>query len=332
MKKLLVLFVAAVFLFAASHVQAAAKQIKVAHTSYPGTPNYRAWEDAKKFIDENSNGKYILDVNDSTKLGPTTSTMQGAQFGTIHMVEDGAPNFAGFDRAIGILDLPYLFPDYESVDAIMYGPIGQKILDHLSQKSGTKALAFGGNGFRGVFTNDPITNINEAKGKKIRSTPSQSHIAGLKALGFAPTPMPWPETIPGIQQRVINGFDVDLASALTMGLGEVAPNLFVSEHMYTPHIVVANEDWWQGMTEADRALFQKMIDIYVANSLKYAREDDITARKELSKKGHVLHPISPEDKAVWIKDSMNVYKELPEVPSDWVEEIHAKLKEMGKIQ
>lgn len=332
MKKLLALFCVASFLFASGLALAAPKQIKVAHTSYPGTPNYLAWEDAKKFIDENSIGKYVLDVNDSTKLGPTTSTMQGAQFGTIHIVEDGSPNFAGFDRAIGIFDLPYLFPDYESVDAIVYGPIGQKILDHISKTTGTKAMAFGGNGFRGVFTNDKIENIAEAKGKKIRSTPSQSHIEGLKSLGFAATPMPWPETIPGIQQRVINGFDIDLVSAMTMGLGEVAPNIFVSEHMYTPHLAVANEDWWEGLNDEDRALFQKMFDLYVANSLKYAREADKKARTDLAAKGHKLHPISAEDKAQWIGQSKDVYKKMKDVPAEWVEAIHAKLKEMGKIQ
>lgn len=331
MKRLFTLFATALLTLVAASSMAAPKQIKVAHTSYPGTPTYIAWEDAKKFLDENSNGKYVLDLNDSTKLGPTTSTMQGAQFGTIHIVEDGAPNFGGFDRALGILDLPYLFPDYESVDEILYGPIGQKILDHLSEKSGTKAIAFGGNAFRGVFTNDPIENIEQAKGKKIRSTPSQSHIAGLQALGFAPTPMPWPETVPGIQQRVINGFDIDLAAARTMGLGEVAPHIFVSHHMYTPHLTVANADWWESLNDEDRALFQKMFDLWVANSIKYAREADELAMQELPQKGHVLHPISDEDRNKWIEASKDVYKNLPDIPTEWVEEIHAKLQEMGKM-
>lgn len=330
MRKLLSLLFAGSILLAAQ-TGMAAQQIKVAHTSYPGTPTYLAWEDAKKFLDENANGKYILDVNDSTKLGPTTSTMQGAQFGTIHIVEDGAPNFAGFDRSIGILDLPYLFPDYESADAILYGPVGQKILDHFSERTGTKAVTFGANGFRGVFTNEPIENIEQAKGKKIRSTPSQSHIAGLQSLGFAPTPMPWPETVPGIQQRVISGFDIDPGAALTMGLGEVAPHLFLSQHMYTPHLVVVNEDWWNGLNDEDRALFQKMFDEFTASSIKYAREADAQALQELPQKGHVLHPISPEDKKAWMDASKDVYKDLPDIPAEWVEEIHAKLQEMGKI-
>ena len=294
-------------------------------------PVYLAWLDAKAFIDEKSEGKYVLDVNDSCKLGPTSTTFQGVQFGTIHICEDGSPNFSAFDPAIGIFDLPYLFPDYESVDAVLNGPLGKKILDHLSQKSGTKAMCFLGNGFRGIFTNEKITHIAEAKGKKIRATPSQAHIAGLKTLGFSPTPMAWTETVTGVQQRVISGFDIDLASAVTMGLGEIAPYCLMSQHMYTPHLAVASLDWWESLNEADRNLFQQMFDLLVKKSLEYAREADRNAVELLKEKGHVMTPILPEEKQEWMKASADVYKSVPQIPTEFVEEIRAQLKEMGKI-
>lgn len=316
----------------ATGAQAAPKMLKVAHADYPGTAQYRAWEDAKKFIEENSGGKYTLDLNDSYKLGPTQTTMQGAQFGTVHMVEDGSPNFASFDPAIGIFDLPFLFPDYESVDIILNGPIGQKILDHMSQKSGTKALAFMGNGFRGILTNKPLAHPAEAAGMKIRSTPSRAHMAGLNSMGFSATPMPWTETITGVQQRVIDGFDLDLAQAMNMGLGEIAPYVLVTEHMYTPHLAVANQDWWDGLNDEDRALFEKMFRLLVENSTKYAREDDIKARTALVEKGHKLTALDPAERAKWMEMTRDTYKEIPQIPAEWVEEIRAELKKMGKLQ
>lgn len=319
------------FCFSANTACAAPKRIKVAHTSYPGTPVYRAWEDAKAFIDEKSGGKYVLDINDSSKLGPTSTTLQGVQFGTIHITEDGSPNFSGFDPVIGIFDLPYLFPDYESVDAILNGAIGQKILDHLSKKSGTKAICFLGNGYRGLFTNEKLEHIEQAKGKKFRATLSQAHIAGLRALGFAPTPMAWTETITGVQQRVITGFDIDLVSAMTMGLAEISPYVFLSQHMYSPHLAVASIDWWESMSDEDRALFQQMFDLLSSKSTEYARNADREAIENLKAKGHILTPILPEERASWIKDSAEVYKAVPQIPAELVEEIRAELKKLGKI-
>lgn len=333
MKKFLLVFLAvALVTLAAGGAQAAGKMLKVAHADYPGTAQYRAWEDAKKFIEENSNGKYILDLNDSYKLGPTQTTMQGAQFGTVHMVEDGSPNFASFDPAIGIFDLPFLFPDYESIDIILNGPIGQKILDHMSQKSGTKAMAFLGNGYRGILTNKPLSHPSEANGMKIRSTPSKAHMGGLNAMGFSATPMPWTETITGVQQRVINGFDLDLAQAMNMGLGEIAPYVLVTEHIYTPHLAVANQEWWDGLNAEDKALFEKMFKLLVENSTKYAREDDIKARTALVKKGHKLTVLDPNERAQWMEKTKDAYKDNPQIPAEWVEEIRAELKKMGKVQ
>lgn len=328
MRLLLTIVMAAIMALPA--IGMAAQRIKVAHPNTPGTAHYRAWEDAKKFVDENSNGKYILDVYDSSKLGPTTTTMQGVQFGTIHVVEDGAPNFTGFDRAVGILDMPYLFPDYEAADAILYGPIGEKILDHLSQKSGARAMAFGANGFRGIFTNEKIENINDAKGMKIRSAPSNSHVESLRSLGFAPTPMPWPETVTGIQQRLINGFDFDLESIPRMQLAQITPYVYAARHIYTPHITVANLDWWEGLKGEDRELFQKMFDIYREKSLQYAREDDANAVEELKKAGHTVIDMTPEDRQKWMEAGKDVYKKLPDIPAEWMDEIRAKIKEMGK--
>lgn len=333
MKKILFVFLPlAIMMLTVAGAQAAGKMLKVAHADYPGTAQYRAWEDAKKFIEENSNGKYILDLNDSYKLGPTQTTMQGAQFGTVHMVEDGSPNFASFDPAIGIFDLPFLFPDYESIDIILNGPIGQKILDHMSQKSGTKAMAFLGNGYRGILTNKALAHPSEANGMKIRSTPSKAHMGGLNAMGFSATPMPWTETITGVQQRVIDGFDLDLAQAMNMGLGEIAPYVLVTEHIYTPHLAVANQEWWDSLNAEDKALFEKMFKLLVENSTKYAREDDIKARTALVEKGHKLTTLDPKERAQWMEKTKNAYKDNPQIPAEWVEEIRAELKKMGKIK
>ena len=310
---------------------AAPRNIKVAHANFPGTPHYRAWLDAKAFLDSHSGGKYILDVNDSYRLGTTATVFQGVQFGTIHICEDGSPNFAAFDPAIGIFDLPYLFPDYESADTILDGPVGQKILDHLSQKSGTHAVAFLGNTFRGIFTNEKLEHITQSRGMKIRSTPSRAHVEGLRALGFAPTPMAWSETVTGVQQRVVSGFDIDLVTAVTMGLGEIAPYCFMSQHMYTPHLVVAGADWWESLSAEDRALFEQMFDVLKKKSIEYTRSADRTAPADLTARGHVLTPIQPEEKAEWMKASADVYKALPQIPADIREEIEAELKRMGKI-
>lgn len=315
----------------AAPADAAPKVVKVASSVYPGQPIWLAWQDAKKFIEERSNGRFRLDVVDSYGLGPTSTAFQGVQFGTIHLVHDGSPNFTAFDPTMAIFDLPYLFPDYESADAIINGAVGKKILASISKKAGVSALGFIGNNFRVILTNDKIEHVAQCKGVKIRSTPSKAHIAGLKSLGFAPTPMAWSETVTGVQQRVINGFDIDSVSAAVSGFGEIAPYIFISQHMLSPHLLAANTDWWESLNKEDRALFEEMIDLVIKRGTANNRDEEKNAWDLMKKAGHTLSPIAPEEKAEWIKASANVYKEVPQIPASLVEEIQAELKKMGKI-
>ena len=143
--------------------------------------------------------------------------------------------------------------------------------------------------------------------------------------------MAWTETITGVQQRVITGFDIDLVSAMTMGLAEISPYVFLSQHMYSPHLAVASIDWWESMSDEDRALFQQMFDLLSSKSTEYARNADREAIENLKAKGHILTPILPEERASWIKDSAEVYKAVPQIPAELVEEIRAELKKLGKI-
>lgn len=311
--------------------QAAPKSIKVASSAYPGTPIYRAWQEAQAFIEERGKGKYRLDVYDSYKLGTTQTSFQGVQFGTIHITHDGSPNMTAFDPALSLFDLPYLFPDYESADAILSGPVGKQILASLSKKGGVTALGFIGNGFRGLFTRESITGLADAKGKKIRATPSKVHIAGLKAMGFAATPMAWAEVVTGVQQGVISGFDIDLASANTMGLGEIAPYVLLSAHMYSPHPIVVSTDWWESLGE-DRPLFEEMIQLVTRRGTELVREDNLKALEVLPQAGHKLVPLAPEARAVWIAATANLYKDFPQIPAALVEAIQAELERMGKRQ
>ena len=53
-----------------------------------------------------------------------------------------------------------------------------------------------------------------------------------KAFGMKPTPMAWSETIPALQQGTVAGVDVDIHSAVSANLHEVAPHLVLSGHSH----------------------------------------------------------------------------------------------------
>ena len=113
----------------------------------------------------------------------------------------------------------------------------------------------------------------EAKSMKIRATASKVHISMTKAFGMNPTPMAWSETFTALQQGTVAGVDVDIHSAVSANLHEVAPHLVLSGHFYTPHLFMASAKFMDSLSPEDRKILKK-------HSLKSRRSSVVPSTPE----------------------------------------------------
>ena len=66
----------------------------------------------------------------------------------------------GHVKDFGIFDLPYLFDNYKEGDAVLDGPIGNRLLDPLPEK-GLLGLTYWDHGFRNLTNSRrPIANTD----------------------------------------------------------------------------------------------------------------------------------------------------------------------------
>lgn len=332
MKKLTLFLVALYIAIAFFPIQslAAPKVIKVGVAVTREDAAYKAWLETKAWVEKHSNGKYTLKIYDSNTLGSAAATFQGVQMGTVHIAHEGSPNYTAFVPMLSIFDLPYLFPDYASADRILEGPIGKKMQEEFSKKGRVTCVGFIANTFRAVFSNTPILTLEDAKGKKIRSTPSKVHIAGLKLFGFTPTPMPWSETVTGAQQKVISGFDCDLTFMLGVRVSEIVPYVTMTGHMYSPHPLIVCTSWLEGLSEADRSMFMDAFRFFLERSKVLIRANGEQARDILTSFGYQFQPFPDTERARWIKAAHAGYAQIEGVPQDLVKEIITQLENNPK--
>ena len=96
------------------------------------------------------------------------------------------PNFVPEAR---ILDIPFLFRDYDHARRTLDGPIGQDILGKFPAK-GIIALAWTENGFRHLTNSRREVNApSDVRGLKVRTMENQVHMRAFSQLGALPTPM-----------------------------------------------------------------------------------------------------------------------------------------------
>jgi len=234
-----------------------AKVIKVSIGVNEVSPLYLGMKKFGDLVKEGTKGKYEIQLYANAQLGDDIKATESVRMGTLEMTPPSTSALTGIDNKLMVFDLPFLFPNAEVADKVLDGPIGQNILDGLSAK-GLKGLAYMENGFRDV-TNSvrEIKSPADLKGLKIRTMENPMHLAAWKAMGANPTPMPFSEVFTAMQQKTIDGQENPIPTIYLQKFNEVQKYATISNHVYTPFIVLFSQKIWDAMPKEDQAIFQQ---------------------------------------------------------------------------
>lgn len=302
--------------------------IKLAHPNVPQHPMGQAFEKFKELLEERSNGEFRVDIFDSSKFGNFDSVVQGLQFNMLQMGSAATPNLAPFSDEFLIFDLPFLFPDYPSADKITDGPIGMNATKAL-EKSGIVGLGYIEIGFRNLWNNKKaVATLEDAKGLKIRSTPSKAHIATLKSLGMNPTPISWGEVYTALQQKTVDGIDIDLNLAWHNNFPEVNNHVTIVNSLYSPHLVMISKRFLDGLSPKNKDLVLKTFDECKLYERKLIRDGEKEVIGKLEAKGVTVTTLTPEERKRWAEASAVVYKKFEDrIGKDLIERAKATIAE-----
>lgn len=316
--------VVAVVALSVSAAFAAPTVIKLAHPNVPQHPMGKAFEKFKELVETRSKGEFRVDIYDSSKFGNFDSVVQGLQYNMLQMGCDSTPNLAPFSDEFLIYDLPFLFPDYESTDKITDGPIGAKAAKAM-EKSGIVGLGYMEIGFRNLWNNQrTVKTIEDAKNLKIRSTASKAHIATLAALGMNPTPIAWGEVYTALQQKTVDGIDIDLNLAWHNNFPEVNSYLTIVRSIYSPHLVMISKKFLDSLSPENRKMIEDAFEESKLYQRKLIRDGEAEIMAQLPSKGVNVYTLTPEERTRWAEATAGVYKQFEDrIGKDLIEQVKA---------
>ena len=302
--------------------------IKLAHPNVPEHPMGQAFEHFKKIVEERSDGEFRVDIYDSSKFGNFDSVVQGLQVGLLQMGSASIPNLSPFSSDFLIFDMPFLIPSYEAADLITDGPIGEAAAQALLD-TGIMGLGYIEIGFRHIFNSKrPVETLEDVKGLKIRSTPSKAHILTLDSLGMNPTPVAWSEVYTALQQKTVDGIDIDLNLAWFNNFHEVNDQLTLVYSTYSPHLVMISKVFYDSLTPEQQNLIVEAFEETKFYERKLIRENEAMIIEKLKEKGMNVVELSDEDRAQWIEATQVVYDEFEErVGADLLEQARETLSQ-----
>lgn len=215
---------------------------------------------AKKFdelLKEKTKGEIKLKLFPDSTLGNAQTMISGVRGGTIDIEMSGSPNFTGLEPKLNVIDIPFIFKNREHVYKVLDGEIGQGLLKDL-EAQGLKGLAFWDVGFR-AFSNSKhtMTKPEDIKGLKVRTNQNPMYIEAFSLLGGNPVPMPLAELYTALETRAVDAQEHPIGIFWSSKLYEVQKFLSLSNHGYTPLIVVMNKAKFDGLApELQKAILE----------------------------------------------------------------------------
>ena len=233
---------------------------KIGHLEAPSQPRHQGLVKVAELVKSRTKGEVELQLFPSSQLGNARQMIEGTQLGTNEGTVMPAAFLGGFNPAVSVLDVPFLFPtDRAAAQKLRAGPFGKALLDSFSSR-GFVAIALWPNGRKSLTSNKSLDNLEALKGQKFRVMDSKILMEQFAAVNASAVAIQFGELYTALQTGVIDGQENPLDTISTMKFHEVQKNLVVTEHGVMEDVVLFNPGWWQKLPTAHRDIIVKAFD------------------------------------------------------------------------
>lgn len=265
-------------------------------------PTADAFRDTVEYVKEKSNGRIQINYVPDAVLGGAAESMQQLMDGTMQIAVIGSGEFSRFTDKIEPFQLPFLITDYDMEKYAFESAEGQALLDTLADIH-LKIIGIAENGIRHFANNKrPINVPSDLNGLILRVVPSNMLTDSMELLGANPTPLAYGEIYTALQNKVIDGTEINITSLYAMKFYETIK--YVSEiGMYPyPSTVTVNLDFWNSLSPEDQQIISDGFAYGEKNEFeKYLPEYEIKAKEACVEKGvkfNVIADTTPFKEAV----------------------------------
>jgi tripartite ATP-independent transporter DctP family solute receptor len=254
-----------------------------------------------KKIQAKSEGRITIRNYPARQLGDDRELFEQVQQGALDMALVSVAPVGSTSNLAAAFQIPFLFEDFDHWLKVMQSKETADLLDGFAVNN-VKALALYDSGFRHAVTvNKEIHMPADFQGLKFRVAETPMHIAIFKALGAAPTPIPYGEIYSSLQNKVIDGLEMDLPAIVMEKHFEVVKFLTLTKHFTWPGIFVVNLKKWNSLSPEDQKLFKECAMEAMVDNVNYIKELESRSLAEITSKGMTVFDLKPEERAAMIE-------------------------------
>lgn len=217
---------------------------------YPTTEAAHAFAD---LVAEKTGGRVQVRVYSNGVLGSETSIVEQMEYGGIDFSRISIMSLGEFVPELYVLQLPFLYRDADHMWTVLDGPIGEVFLDSVEDRIGLTGLAWFDAGLRHIYTNVPVSGLDDLAGLRIRVAESGLMEDLVRQLGAVPVRLAYDDVYSALAKHDIDGAENNWPSYDYTGHYEVARYMLLDGHTRIPELLLASAEAMDKLAALDES-------------------------------------------------------------------------------
>ena len=289
----------------------AATTLRFGHANNAGEIATDLFQEFADNVAKRTKGEVTIKVFPAEQLGKEADLLQQVKSGALDVSAPSMPVLSSLVPAFEIASAPFLWNDWQEAETVIRGPAFEPVWAELGDKHNVVPLSkIWYWGWRNLTTaSKPVVKPEDIGGLKIRVPESPVWVEMIRAIGAAPTPIPFGEVYTALQQKTVDGQENPIPTIFSRKFYEVQGHLSMTRHMLQNNTIVINKRSFERLSPEHR---QALLDEAAAASVKNTKlqqERERSMLEEIRKSGKTAIVDNP-DRAAFAAKMTPAYQKL----------------------
>jgi tripartite ATP-independent transporter DctP family solute receptor len=275
-----------------------------------GYPTVEAVKWMGEELRQQTDGRLSIEIYPSMQLGGEKEMIEQAQVGALAMARISVGPMGPLVPELNVFNLPYLFRDAAHMEAVIDGPIGDELLQKLTDHptAGLVGLCWMNAGTRNVYNSKkPIATVDDLKGLKIRMMGNPVFVDTMNSLGGNGVSMGFDQLINAMQTGVVDGAENNYPTYESGQHYRYAKYYSKTGHLMIPEILVFSKKIWGTLSKEDQDLILKLAKEAQQQERKLWYDREKESLKKMLEAGTIVNEVTDKKpfqaavKPVWDK-------------------------------
>ncbi|MEZ5458564.1 MAG: TRAP transporter substrate-binding protein DctP [Steroidobacteraceae bacterium] len=190
------------------------------------------------------------------EVGSDEQILQALRRNRLQIAVNGAHSISNTVPEFAVLGLPYVFDSDAQAEFVANHFLAER-LDPLLRRQGLRLLRLLPMGFHNLYARREVRVPADLDGLRVRQPSDPASAAYAQALDLDLAQLPASEIVTSLQTGLIQAGTTVTLNYLWSGMTRYAPRLTLTRHAYLFNAVLANETWWNSLSDADRIVMER---------------------------------------------------------------------------